>query len=166
MAVGTLLSVEEYLNTDYSPDMEYVDGVLVERNVGEWQHGLLQSNIIFALRRKYPSIKVIPELRSKVTGTRYRLPDVCVTLSDPHTRVLMEAPFIAIEILSEDDRVSRLLEKLKEYAAMGVPNIWVFDPRLKQMFTFRGNSLQEVEGDTISTDEPRLELTREEIFQD
>jgi Uma2 family endonuclease len=166
MAVGTLLSVEEYLNTDYSPDMEYVDGVLVERNVGEWQHGLLQSNIIFALRRKYPSIKVIPELRSKVTGTRYRLPDVCVTLSDPHTRVLMEAPFIASEILSEDDRVSRLLEKLKEYAAMGVPNIWVFDPRLKQMFTFRGNSLQEVEGDTISTDEPRLELTREEIFQD
>jgi Uma2 family endonuclease len=166
MAVETLVSVEEYLNTSYSPDMEYVDGVLVEINVGEWDHGMVQSNIIFELRRKYPNIKVVPELRSKVTGTRYRLPDVCVTLRNPHTRVLMEAPFIAIEILSEEDRVSRLIEKLKEYAAMGVPNIWVFDPRLKQMFVFHGNSLQEIEGDTISTGEPRLELTRAEVFQD
>lgn len=166
MAVGALISVEEYLNTSYSPDVEYVDGVLVERNVGEWKHGLLQSNIIFALRSKYPSIKVIPELRSKVTGTRYRLPDVCVTLHDPHTPVLVEAPFIAIEILSEEDRMSRVIEKLKEYAAMSAPNIWVFDPRLKQMFSFHGNSLQEIEGDTIATGEPRLELTRSEVFQD
>jgi hypothetical protein len=34
------------------------------------------------------------------------------------------------------------------------------------MFVFHGNSLQEIEGDTISTGEPRLELTRDEIFQD
>jgi len=167
MAVETLVSVEEYLNTSYEPDMEYVDGILVERNVGAWNHGEVQSNIIFALRRKYPNIKVIPELRSKVTDTRYRVPDVCVTLRNPHTRVLMEAPFIAVEILSEEDRVSRLIEKLKEYAAMGTPNIWVFDPRLAEMFVFHGNALHEVEGDTISTKaEPRIELTREEIFQD
>ena len=126
----------------------------------------VQSNIIFALRQKYPNIKVMPELSSKVTSeTRYRVPDVAVMLN-PHTRVLLEAPYIAIEILSEEDRVSRLIEKLEEYAAMGTPNIWVFDPRLKRMFVFRANSLQVVEGDTISTDEPRLELTREEVFQD
>jgi Uma2 family endonuclease len=80
-------------------------------------------------------------------------------------RFIIEPPFIAIEILSEEDRVTRLIEKLKDCAAMGVPNIWVFDPRLKQMLVFHGNSLQEIEGDTISTGEPRLELTREEIFQ-
>ena len=108
MAVETLISVEEYLNTSYSPDMEYVDGVLVERNVGEWDHCMVQSNIIFELRRKYPNIKVVPELRSKVTGTRYRLPDVCVTLRNPHTRVLMEAPYIAIEILSEAEAHSEM----------------------------------------------------------
>ena len=33
MGAGTLISVEEYLRTSYSPDKEYVDGVLVERNV-------------------------------------------------------------------------------------------------------------------------------------
>jgi hypothetical protein len=29
-----LVALEEYLNTSYSPDREYVDGVVVERNVG------------------------------------------------------------------------------------------------------------------------------------
>ena len=36
------ITVEEYLNTAYDPDMEYVDGVLVERNVGDWLHALVQ----------------------------------------------------------------------------------------------------------------------------
>jgi len=81
-----MLSVEEYLNTAYEPDVEFVDGVLVERNVGEWLHSLIQSNILFALRKNYPHLKVVAELRSSVTGTRYRLPDVCVVLTPPKTK--------------------------------------------------------------------------------
>ena len=54
MSAGTLISVEEYLNTSYDPDVEYVDGVLVERNVGKWLHSLVQRNIILALGRDYP----------------------------------------------------------------------------------------------------------------
>jgi len=72
-----LVSVEEYLNAQYRPDMEFVDGVLVERNAGDWLHSLIQSNVLFALRRKYPHLKVVPELRSSITNTRSRLPDVC-----------------------------------------------------------------------------------------
>src|ERR1700683_772207 len=166
MAADTLVSVEEYLHTSYSPDMEYVDGVLVDRNVGDLQHSLTLSNVIFALMQKYPSVKVLPGVTWKVTETHYRIPDVAVVLRKPAGRFITEAPFIAIEILSEEDRVSGLIEKLKEYAAMGVPNIWVFDPRLKQMFVFPSHSLQEIEGDTISTGDPRIELTRAEIFQD
>jgi Uma2 family endonuclease len=161
--IGPLVSLEEYLNTSYDPDVEYVDGVLVERNVGDWLHSLVQSNIIFALRRRYPHIYVLPELRSQTSDTRYRLPDVCVLPARPASRYLLEAAYIAIEILSEEDRMSRVIEKLKEYAAKGTPHIWLIDPRLKQMFTFRQNCLAEVEGN-LATEEPRLELTREEVF--
>ena len=90
-----LITVEEYLNTSYDPDVEYVDGVLVERNVGDWLHSLIQSNLIFALRTKYSSIKVLPELRSRTRETRYRLPDVCVLLAPPKTRYLVDAAHIA-----------------------------------------------------------------------
>ncbi len=47
--VETPISVDEYLRTSYSPDVEYVDGALVELNVGDPLYSLVQSNIIFAL---------------------------------------------------------------------------------------------------------------------
>jgi Uma2 family endonuclease len=163
MPVEALLSVEEYLNTSYDPDVEYVDGVLVERNVGDWLHSLVQSNIIFALRLKYPNIYAVPELRSRTKPTRFRLPDISVLLARPSTRYLIEPPFIAIEILSQDDRMTDVLEKLDEYATQGTPHILLIDPRLNRLFTFHANCLAEAET-VLSTTEPRLELTAAEIF--
>jgi Uma2 family endonuclease len=166
MAVETLISVEEYLRTSYSPDVEYVDGALVELNVGDWLHSLVQRNIIVALSRRYPHIYALPELRSQTKANRFRLPDVSILLQPLKTHILLDPPFAAIEILSEDDRMSRVIERLQEFAAIGTPNIWLIDPRLKQMFTFHGSALQEVKGDVIATEDPRLELTRAEIFQE
>jgi Uma2 family endonuclease len=167
MSVETLIPVEEYLNTAYDPDVEYVDGLLVERNVGDWIHSLVQRNIILALGRKYPGIYAVPELRSQTGATRYRLPDICVLLTPPKTKYLLDAAFVAIEILSEDDRMSRMLEKLEEYDRKGVPNIWLIDPRLRKIAAYSNGMLKEVAEDRIATTgEPRLELTRDEIFQD
>jgi Uma2 family endonuclease len=164
MSVETVISVEEYLDSSYDPDVEYVDGVLVERNVGDLPHSLVQSNIMYHLTRKYPHIYVLPELRSQTRSTRYRLPDVSVLLTLPQTDYLLEAAFLAVEILSKRDSMSSMIEKLDEYSQKGIANIWLFDPRLEKMFTYRSHVLQEVQ-DLIATDDPRLELTREEIFQ-
>ena len=165
MDVETLISVEEYLNTSYDPDVEYVDGVLVEPNVGDWLHSLIQSNVVYHLRRKYPNIYAVSELRSQTRTTRYRLPDVCVVLAAPKTKYLLDAAFLAVEILSEDDRMSKTMEKLEEYDQKGVANIWVIDPRLRKMSIYSGGSLSEVRGDVIATSDPRLELTRDDIFR-
>jgi len=165
MATGTLISVDEYLRTSYSPDKEYVDGELVEINVGDWAHSLVQRNLVVDLTIQYPNVIAVPELRSRVTETRYRLPDVCVVVNPPTGRVLAEAPLIAIEILSEDDTVTRLLEKLREYESNGTPNIWVFDPAPRGMFVFDKGSLTEVAGDTIATKDGAIQLVREHIFR-
>jgi len=159
-----LVSVEEYLNTSYDPDVEFVDGVLVERNVGDWLHSLVQSNILFALRRKYSQLKVVAELRSSATGTRYRLPDVCVLLAPPKTKYLLDAAFLVVEVLSESDVMSSVIEKLNEYAGTGVQNIWLIDPRLQLMSTYRRPALIEIEGQVISTTDGSVELSRAEIF--
>jgi Uma2 family endonuclease len=165
MGVETLIPVDEYLSTSYDPDVEYVDGVLVERNVGDWLHSLIQSNIIFHLRRKYPGIYVVPELRSQTRLTRYRLPDVCVVLQAPTPKFLLDAAFVAVEILSEDDRMSRMMEKLEEYHEKGIRHIWLIDPRLQKVSVYTGGTLNEVRGAVVATADPRLELSREEIFQ-
>jgi Uma2 family endonuclease len=160
----SLISVEEYLNTPYDPDVEFVDGVLVERNVGDWLHSLIQSNVLFALRRKYPHLKVVPELRSSVTSTRYRLPDVCVLLAAPKTKYLLDAAFLVVEVLSESDVMSVVIEKLKEYANKNVPNIWLIDPRLQLLYTYRPPALVEIQGEIISTADGSVEVSRNEIF--
>ena len=164
MSTMALVPVEEYLNTSYDPDVEYVDGVLVERNVGEWHHSLIQSNLILALHRRYPHFYAIPSLRSHTTETRYRLPDISVLLAPPKTRYLEDAAHIAIEVLSDDDRMSMMLEKLEEYAAKGVPNIWLIDPRLQRISVYAAGNIELVKGDTISTCDG-IELTRDEIFR-
>lgn len=62
-----MVDLQEYLNTPYDPDVEFVDGVLVECHRGDWLHSMIQSNVLFALRQKYPHLKVVAELRSSVT---------------------------------------------------------------------------------------------------
>ena len=38
MATTSFVPVEEYLNTSYEPDCEYVDGEMLQRNMGEPEH--------------------------------------------------------------------------------------------------------------------------------
>ena len=54
MPAVELVSVREYLSTAYRPDCDYVDGVVVERNLGEYDHGRLQMAVsaYFYARRK------------------------------------------------------------------------------------------------------------------
>ncbi len=49
MATSTSVAVEAYLRKSYDPDMVYVDGVLVERNVGERRHSRLQGLLVALL---------------------------------------------------------------------------------------------------------------------
>src|SRR5436305_15268314 len=102
----TLVSLEEYLDTAYSPDREYVDGVVVERHVGGLPHSTVQSNLNFFLRLRFPQFRVYPEQRIRTTATRARIPDICVTLEKPSVEVLVTPPFICIEILSRRDEAS------------------------------------------------------------
>ena len=160
---SSAVSLEEYLRTSYDPDVEFVDGLLVER-LGDWLHSLIQSNILAVLRRKYPHLKVVVELRSKTAATRYRIPDVTVLLAPPTTRYLLEAAFLVVEVFSEDDSMTRVIGKLQEYPALGVPNIWLIDPRMKLMSVYRPPALVEIEGDTIAVADGSVELSRAEIF--
>jgi Uma2 family endonuclease len=165
MSVGTLVTLDEYLNTAYSPDREYVDGVVVERNVGERRHSKVQTKFAIVLGRDYPDFCVWAEWRSRTLQTRFRIPDVCVTLTDPGTDVLEEPPFLAIEVLSRRDEMSDVLEKLEEYASIGVPNIWLIDPRRKKAFTFATHRLEEVTSGTLTTTDPVIQVTLDEVFR-
>src|SRR5581483_8848549 len=117
MPVANLISEEEYLNSSYDPDREYVEGELLERNMGEPDHAGLQGLLIFWLSLHYKPLgmHIFPELRVQVAPGHYRVPDIAVTTHRVRGRILREPPFLCIEILSPDDRASRIEEKIDEY---------------------------------------------------
>jgi hypothetical protein len=94
MASRTLISVEEYLRTSYRPDCDYVDGKVIERNLGEKSHAKLQKALLLFLsaRERELGIWAIQEQHVQVSAKRFRIPDICVTLGEPPEQIFTKPP--------------------------------------------------------------------------
>jgi Uma2 family endonuclease len=148
----TLVSVEEYLASSYEPDCDYVDGVIKERNLGEWNHSRLQSVLSRYLgnRERQWKVRVAVELRIRVSATRFRVPDVCVFAAGQEMEQLPSTPpLVCIEILSPEDRWTRVEKRIEDFLTMGVERVWVFDPQERQVFECTQNGRREVLDDLL-----------------
>ena len=125
------VSIEEYLNTSYRPDCEYIDGIIEERNLGEYQHSVMQAFFVtlFSVNKNAWNARVFPEYRVQVSSTRFRVPDVTVVrLNSPRQNILRTSPLLIIEILSPEDTLKRLQQRVSDYLNFGVEHIWIIDP--------------------------------------
>jgi Uma2 family endonuclease len=160
----TLVSLEEYLTTDYSPDVDYVDGHLEERNVGEKSHGKLQFRIT-TLLNAIPNVFAFIETRVRVTPTRYRVPDVCAYLDrEPDEEVFTEPPFLVVEILSPEDRMRRTLTVVEDYFRMGVQNVWIVDRWRKAVYVCDPSGGWHAATGQIGTQDARIVVSTDTIF--
>jgi Uma2 family endonuclease len=162
----TLVSVEEYLKTSYSPDCDYVDGVVEERNLGERDHAWIQTQIAtwFTSKFRKTGIAGIVEWRFQTRATRLRIPDVTVVRGKPDEKILTKPPLLCIEILSPEDRLSRVNARIKEYLDFGVPAVWLVDPEEKTVWIYRQTGMEEASGNTLRVDGTELEFPLSEIF--
>jgi Uma2 family endonuclease len=161
MATGTAISLEQYLVSTFEPDCDYVDGEIEERNVGERTHARLQARITAYLLARYEAqgVEVFTEIRIRVSPSRFRIPDICATVGDPREEVLTRPPFLCVEILSPEDRMSRLEMRIQDYLQMGVPNVWVLDPLTHQAYIATpADGLREIKTGVLRTESPTLEM--------
>jgi Uma2 family endonuclease len=132
MATAHLVSVEEYMRSNFEPDAEYVEGRIVQRPMPQKPHSKAMAYFVRMIYEVgHPlGCEIWPEqrLRTKRNPDRYRVPDLCVTVGEPDEDVFTEPPFLCIEILSPDDSATELRTKIDEYLAMGVNYVWVVDP--------------------------------------
>jgi Uma2 family endonuclease len=142
-----LVSVDEYLNSTYEHDLEYVDGVLIERSMPTYSHGFLQGLVFEHLRRYSKEFRygVSVECRVEmVKRSRYRIPDVLICgLPVPLTKVLETVPFAVVEIWSPDDRLPQQMARFREYWNRGVRQILIFDPEDFSSFHYADGALIE-----------------------
>ena len=165
---ATLVSVEDYLRTSYEgPDREYLDGVVVERNLGEKKHSRTQRKLIgfFIGLEKTLKTFAFPEQRVQVKATRFRVPDVCVYLNrEPDEEIFTQPPFLVVEILSRDDRHAETMERISDYLSFGVPYVWVIDPLATRGYIYTPDGGREAKDEMLRTENPAIEVRLRELL--
>jgi Uma2 family endonuclease len=162
-----LWTVREYLRTSWSPDREFVDGRIEERNLGEKEHSILQRylTVLFAIKRAEWGVEVFPELRTQTKARNFRVPDVLVIRAgEKFERYVTQPPLIAIEILSPEDSLHAMQEKSAEYQQFGVENIWIIDPEPRIVYRYTGSALEEVRTGELVVQGTSIRVGLSEMF--
>jgi hypothetical protein len=93
------------------------------------------------------------ELGASATGSH-------IYVSLPQT-----APFLLIEILSPNDRFTKVRQAIDEHLAVGLRYIWLLDPGAGYVYlATREAGLHEFKGTVLRTEDPVLELPLTEVF--
>jgi len=165
---ATLIPVEEYLNTSYDPDREYVDGEIVDRNLGEKTHSTIQGNLILCLgaRRDEWGIRAYPEQRVQVSRTRFRIPDVTVIkIFQEQGEIFTNPPHLCIEILSKDDTMQYMQQKIDDYLNFGVPYVWIINPRNRKGYVVTSEGMFEAKSGVLETKDPAISVPLAVLFE-
>ena len=152
-----LISIEEYRASDFEPDAEYVDGTIEVRPTGEFDHNSWQDALLawFRMHWRDWNLRARPEQRTRVSPTRIRVPDVAVMdMALPVEQVLTVPPVAVFEIMSLEDRFTRVLEKLADYEKMDIRNIFVIHTTSLQ-YRYRNGRME-----TLPASEVPLEGTQ------
>jgi Uma2 family endonuclease len=148
MASKTLIPVSEYLRMSFDgPDREYIDGEIIERSLGSKPHSEAQMRLLlfFHSLSDRHSLYIYPDLRVKLSGQRYRVPDIAVYFGEPPTENFpSRPPDVAVEVISEGDRHVDIIEKLVQYRAWGVKHIWSADPWGLSLFVYDEHGYHQV----------------------
>ncbi len=162
------MDVEEYLRTSFEgADCEFLDGEVVERNMGELPHSKAQTKLVIRLGQiaEKLGLQLHVEIRIQISPRRFRVADVAVwRAGDIGSRIPTVPPFLAIEILSAEDRMVRMLPKIQEYLSIGVEYVWLVDPLERKALVY---SQQDAAGrlvDVLRTSNPAIDLPLTAVF--
>jgi Uma2 family endonuclease len=162
----SLITEDQYLQTSFHPDRDFEDGLVMERTLGQYDHSNLQAilSAIFVNNRKNWGVRVLVEQRLRVRRGKYRIPDLLIVPLgyDPRQKVVVSAPLLCIEILSPDDKMPSILKRVWEYTAMGVPEVWIFDPEARTAFIARHQTVSEVKDAVLRSG--NMEISCREVF--
>lgn len=164
---ATLMTMEQYLRTSFHPDVDFVDGEIEERNLGEFDHGYLQGLFFAWFLERKAGLKALPvvEQRIRVAPSRVRICDVAVVAPGRREQVTSTAPLICIEVLSPEDRVSRAEKVLADYLRMGVENIWLVDPYRRAAYFYNSDGLHKAADNILRVVGTEIALEMDTLFE-
>jgi Uma2 family endonuclease len=104
-------------------------------------------------------VNAFVELRTRINSTRFRVPDVVLIEGKrPRIGTLDRTPLAAIEILSPEDRMSRMQQRMDDYLSIGTPYVWLIDPSARRAWRYTPGMITEVKDGMLRVDTPAFEI--------
>jgi Uma2 family endonuclease len=172
-----ILALEEFLALPYledSPAWEYVDGIALQKPMPKTRHSLLQKRLLSTVDDNTDEYTALPELRCTFGG-RSVVPDVAVIAwnrivinadGEPEDN-FTQAPDWTIEILSPEQKATRVIDNILHCLKYGCRLGWMLDPDDRSILLFAPNQVPKVcrSTDILTVLEGMmLSLTAEQIF--
>jgi len=134
----------------HDPELyEIIDGRRMPMDATGGQHGEIEGNFYEAIKG-FARLHQLGKVQVGEVGIyiqrnpdRVRAADVLFISLERYARLsnpqgyLDVAPDLVVEVLSPDDTMSRMLQKLREYFSIGVRLVWVVDPEVQSVFAYR-----------------------------
>ena len=169
MPAATFIPIDQYLRQTYRPDCDFLDGEIRERNLGEQPHAFVQAIVgsMFYQQRKEWSVVAGISLRIRVSATRIRVADICVMRrSDPPDPIVLVAPLICVEVLSSEDTLELLRERIDDYLNMGTKHVWLIDPFNRKAWAATPSGYDEIGTGEFVVPGTTIRISPTEIFSE
>ena len=147
--VSETLTLEEFLTLPHvedSPPWEYINGTVYQKPMPKLRHSIIQKRLLAEIDGHTQSFTALPELRCTFGGKSI-VPDIAViswerlsvNASGEIDDNFNQAPDWAIEILSPDQNVSRVIENLVNCLQYGCQLAWLIDPDDYSVIVFKSD---------------------------
>jgi Uma2 family endonuclease len=164
MSTRALVPVEEYLRMSFEgPDPEYLDGELVERNLGDDSHCSTQARLAICFGKHLDRLRIRTEIHMRLASARIRVADLAIFREKPADRIPSSPPHVAVEIVSPGDRYIEIHDKLEEYRRWGIQHIWLMDPTSRTFSVYDDAGLREVP--VLKLPEYELTIQKSDVFE-
>ena len=176
-ALTQKITLDEFLRLPYldeSPAWEYAEGVATQKPIPKFRHSVLQKQLLIAIDTSSDNYTALPELRCTFAG-RSVVPDISVIAwnrvqvndsGEPEDNFL-EAPDWTIEILSPDQKATRVIDNILHCLHYGCKLGWLVDPDDYSILTFAAQQEPNIYRGEVpipTLPEVNLKLTASQIF--
>jgi|SRR6478672_8271681 len=153
------LTLPEFLRLSLiedSPAWEYIKGTAIQKPMGGGKHSTLQKHLVGAIDLASNHYEAFPELRCTF-GNRSVVPDVAVIATndlpvDENGEIASKgiefAPAWVIEILSPDQRQTRVTGNILHCLRHGSKLGWLIDPEERSILVYQPDCLPDLLSET------------------
>lgn len=143
-----LLTAEQFIKLDNAKNAELVEGITVPMSRTGFEHGRIEARLTRWLGNFVEDNQLGWYVSGEVGVLIRRDPDSVRSVDlafvsykrspdYPGAKFLQVAPDLVVEIISPNDRWRDLQDKLREYFAIGVEQVWLVDPEIKTVWRYR-----------------------------